>query len=154
MKQFIAQLLLVIAVLALASCGKKEDASQSAAGSAADSTADTATDTESTSTSANTVSATAQDINPQERDSLKGGKLTLSVTNFAENWNPMHVDGNNYDYSQIREPMLPTFFDFDEAGVPTPNPDYVVSVEVVNEDPTEVRYKLNPKAVWLSLIHI
>jgi len=144
LKLFVAPLLIVVAVLALASCGKSKDSSQSTA----DAATDKKSDPSSTSESANAVSVTAQDINPQKRDSLKGGKLTLSVTNFAENWNPMHVDGNNYDYSQIREPMLPALFDFDEAGVPTPNPDYVTSVEVVSEDPTQVRYRLNPKAVW------
>ncbi len=154
MKLFVAQLLFVVMVLALASCGKSEDASESTADSSNNTVTDTSTETDknsdqsSTSESANTVSVTAQDINPQQRDSLKGGSLTLRVTNFAENWNPMHVDGNNHDYSKIRRPLLPAFFNFDEAGVPTPNPDYVVSVEVVNENPTEVRYKLNPKAVW------
>lgn len=99
--------------------------------------------------SVDSVSATAQDINPQDRDSLrKGGELTLSLDGFAENWNPLHVDGNNYGYSQLRAPMLPVFFNFDAQGVPTPNPDYVLSVEVISDEPTEVRYKLNPKAVW------
>lgn len=95
------------------------------------------------------VSATAQDINSQDRNSLvMGDEITLSVSSFAENWNPMHVDGNNYDYSQVRESLLPAFFHFDEKGIPTPNLDYVLAVEVINADPTQVRYTLNPKAVW------
>lgn len=94
------------------------------------------------------VATTAQDINPKPRDSLKEGQISLSVDSFAENWNPLHVDGNNYGYAQIRESMLPVFFDFDASGVPTPNPDYVLAVEVINQDPTQVRYQLNPKAVW------
>ena len=128
-------LLLVIAsALVLSSCGKDENKS--------------ASDSEQASAGTEQVAATAQDINPQERSSLKGGDLTLSVSSFAENWNPLHVDGNQYDFSQIRAPLLPAFFVFDESGVPTPNPDYVLSVDVVSEDPTEVRYKLNPDAVW------
>jgi len=95
------------------------------------------------------VSATAQAINPQDRDSLtQGGQLTLSVNQFAENWNPLHVDGNDYNYSKVRAPLLPVFFHFDAQGVPTPNPDYVLSVEVVSEEPTEILYTLNPQAVW------
>jgi len=133
LKQSIASLFILVTTLALTSCGKSSESDQTSP-----------TDSDSS----NAVSATAQDINPQERDSLQGGKLTLSVATFAENWNPLHVDGSNYDHSKIRESMLPVFFDFDKAGVPTPNPDYVVSVEVVNEDPTQVRYQLNPKAVW------
>lgn len=135
MKQSIAKLFIVVTALALTSCGKSKDSSSTSENSDA-------------GAGANAVSATAQDINPHPRDSLKGGKITLSVTNFAENWNPMHVDGNNRDYADVRSPMLPAFFNFDAAGVPTPNPDYILSVEVVNEDPTAVRYKLNPKAVW------
>ncbi len=135
MKQSIAKLFIVVTALALTSCGKSKDSSSTSENSDA-------------GAGANAVSATAQDINPHPRDSLKGGKITLSVTNFAENWNPMHVDGNNRDYADVRSPLLPAFFNFDAAGVPTPNPDYILSVEVVNEDPTAVRYKLNPKAVW------
>ena len=146
MKHPVAKLFIVVSILALASCGKSKDASESAAVTAT--STDTAKQQSSSSQSVNTVSVTAQDINPHSRDSLKGGILTLSVSNFAENWNPMHVDGNNRDYSDIRESMLPAFFHFDEAGVPTPNPDYVLSVEVVSDEPTAVRYKLNPKAVW------
>ena len=147
MKQSVAQFFIVVTMLALVSCGKAKDAADSSADVATGT--DAATDTAKEPLSpANTVSVTAQDINPQARDSLKGGTLTLRVTNFAENWNPMHVDGNNRDYSDIRGSMLPAFFHFNEAGVPTPNPDYVLSVEVVSDEPTAVRYKLNPKAVW------
>ena len=145
MKQSVATLFIIVIVLALASCGKSKE-SESSAGAAT--STDTATEQSSAAQASNTVSVTAKDINPQERDSLKGGTLTLRVTNFAENWNPIHVDGNNRDYADVRGSMLPVFFHFDEAGVPTPNPDYVVSVEVVSDEPTAVRYKLNPKAVW------
>jgi len=111
LKQSATKLFIVIAVLVLASCGKPEN---------------TATKSESDQSSpaqnSNAVSVTAQDINPHERSSLKGGTLTLSVKDFAENWNPLHVDGNQADYQTILESMLPMFFDFDEAGVPTPNP--------------------------------
>ena len=149
LKQSVAKLFIVISVLVLVSCGKSKDASESSGDSATtDTTANTAKEPSSSAEPSNTVSITAQDINPQERDSLKGGTLTLRVTNFADNWNPMHVDGNNRDYADIRESMLPAFFHFDEAGVPTLNPDYVVSVEVVSEEPTAVRYRLNPKAIW------
>ena len=133
MKHSYLLLFTIASVFALGSCSREDSSS--------------ATD-DKTESDSNQIAATAQDINPQQRDALKGGELTLSVTNFAENWNPMHVDGNNHDYSRVLAPMLPSFFDYDEAGVPTPNPDYVISVEVVNEDPTEVRYKLNPDAVW------
>ncbi|MFK7890261.1 MAG: ABC transporter family substrate-binding protein [Granulosicoccus sp.] len=133
-----AVVLCVIFVMTLASCGGESsqapDASQADEGAIA---------------SGNAVEATAQSINPQPLDKLiQGGELKLSVSHFAENWNPLHVDGNNYDYRQIRSPMLPVFFDYDEKGVATPNPDYVLSVDVLSDDPTVVRYQLNPAAVW------
>ncbi|MBX2837695.1 MAG: ABC transporter family substrate-binding protein [Gammaproteobacteria bacterium] len=140
MKNPCSLLLLIASMFVLASCGKEEDSSASNAADDSDSL--------QTSSGSQPISVTAQDINPQERSALTGGELTLSVSSFAENWNPMHVDGNNRDNSDILSSMLPAFFLFDEAGVPTPNPDYVLSVEVVREDPTEVRYKLNPDAVW------
>jgi len=140
-------LLLVIAsTLVLGSCGKDKNSSDS--GNKSETDNNSSSDSSQASSDTNTVAATAQDINPQERSSLKAGDLTLSLPSFAENWNPLHVDGNNYGFSQIRAPLLPAFFHFDEAGVPTPNPDYVLSVEVVSDDPTQVRYKLNPDAVW------
>jgi len=149
LKQSVVKLFIVVTILALASCGKAKDGSEPSADAitSTDSAAGTAKEPSSSQPS-NTVSVTAQDINLQERDSLKGGSLTLRVTNFAENWNPLHVDGNNRDYADVRGSMLPAFFHFDEAGVPTPNADYVVSVEVVSDEPTAVRYKLNPKAIW------
>ena len=126
-------LLSALSVALLSSCGKGDDAQQ-------------APSDQSTSDG---VEATAQSINPQPRTNLQeGGELRLRLSDFAENWNPLHVDGNNYNYTLIRQPMLPVFFDYDAEGVPTPNPNYVLSVEVLTEDPTVVRYKLNPKAVW------
>lgn len=138
-------LLLVIAsAFALGSCSKDENSSDSANKT----DTETASDSNQSSAGAEQVAATAQDINPHERSALKPGDLTLKVTNFAENWNPLHVDGNSHDFARVLAPLLPAFFRFDEAGVPTPNPDYVLSAEVVSEEPTQVRYKLNPKAVW------
>jgi len=90
-----------------------------------------------------------RDVNAQEPASLRqGGELRLSVFDFAENWNPRHIDGNNAQWSDVRGSLLPIFFDFDAGGVPTPNPDYVLSAEVIEEDPTVIRYRLNPEAVW------
>lgn len=141
-------LLIVASVLALGSCGKDESSSASDTKTDTDTTHTAASDASPLPADSNQVAATAQDINPRERSALKGGDLTLSLPSFAENWNPMHVDGNQRGFAQIREPLLPVFFHFDAAGVPTPNPDYVLSVDVVSEDPTQVRYKLNPDAVW------
>jgi len=94
-------------------------------------------------------SSTAFDTNPQDRGSLApGGEVRLAVASLAENWNPMHVDGNEADFSDILEGMQPEYFNFDDKGVPTPNPDFLVSAEQTQDKPTVVHMVLNPKAVW------
>jgi peptide/nickel transport system substrate-binding protein len=133
----ITALVSILFVVSLSACGGGQSSSQSDASSSEQ------------IGGSDTVASTAQDINSLDRDALtQGGELTLSVSAFAENWNPMHVDGNNYGYSQIRGSLLPVFFHYDAQGVPTPNPDYVLSVELVNESPTQIQYTLNPQAVW------
>ncbi len=140
-KSYTGAVLLSSAII-LQACGDKPDAASTQPDSVSEGTVtDVAVE--------NSVAATAQDINPQDRSTLQqGGELTLSISSFAENWNPLHVDGNNYGYSQVRESLLPVFFDFNATGTPTPNPDYVLSVEVLSEEPTRIRYMLNPQAVW------
>ena len=134
MKRLYATVLALTVATWVSACGNSQEPSDEAAAAAGND---------------DSVSVTAQDINPQAREALReGGELTLRVSNFAENWNPMHVDGNNYDYSRIREALLPHFFDFDAEGTPTPNPNYVTSVDIISEAPTVIRYQLNPQAVW------
>ena len=89
------------------------------------------------------------DVNSQDRGGLaQGGEIRLAVSSLAENWNPLHVDGNEADFTDIRNPLLPNYFNFDDKGVPTPDPDYLVSAEQTQAKPTVVRMVLNPKAVW------
>ncbi|GAA1427427.1 ABC transporter family substrate-binding protein [Microlunatus lacustris] len=94
-------------------------------------------------------SNTSFDTNAQDRGSLaQGGEVRLAVSSLAENWNPMHIDGNDNDYTQIRDSILPNYFNFDALGVPTANPDYLVSAEQTQAKPTVVKMVLNPEAVW------
>ena len=91
----------------------------------------------------------SQDINPQDRNSLQqGGEMRLDVSDFGNNWNPLHVDGNNADLTKARNPILPIFVTIDPKGVPSANPTYVESMTEVSKSPTVIRWKLNPKAVW------
>ena len=61
--------------------------------------------------------ASAQDINPQDRANLaEGGNLRLSVGSLAENWNPLNVNGNEADFSDVRDAMMPSMFLFDAKG--------------------------------------
>ena len=92
---------------------------------------------------------TSQDINVKDRaDLAEGGTMRLSVSDFGDNWNPMNVNGNNADLTEARNPVLPNLFNYDTKGVPTPNPNFLESAEETNANPTTVKLKLNPKAVW------
>jgi peptide/nickel transport system substrate-binding protein len=91
----------------------------------------------------------SQDMNIQDRANLaQGGEVRLDVSDFGSNWNPLHVDGNNDDLTRARTPLFPTFFNYDAKGVPTPNPDYLLSATETSKSPTVVNFKMNPKAVW------
>ena len=142
--------LLALALLAATACGGDDAGTERAdAPSSTGLSTDLSTGPSAESTDAAPAATPARDIGETDRASLReGGEIRLAIAEFAENWNPLHVDGNLAPYSQLREPLLPVFFDFDAQGVPTPNPDYVLSAEVVGEDPTVVRYRLNPDAVW------
>lgn len=99
--------------------------------------------------SASIAPVTAQDINIKDRaDLAQGGTVRLSVADFGANWNPMSVDGNNADLTDARNPILPNYFNYDAKGNPTPNKDFLESAEETNANPTTVKLKLNPKAVW------
>lgn len=92
---------------------------------------------------------TSQDINVKDRGDLaQGGTMRLDVSDFGNNWNPMNVNGNNADLTKARNPIMPTLFNYDTKGVPTANPVWLESAEETNANPTTVKLKLNPKAVW------
>lgn len=91
----------------------------------------------------------AQDINAQDRGSLQqGGTLRQAVSDFGNNWNPMNVNGNNADLSDVRENMSVAMFDYSAEGVPTPNPNFLESITDNGASPLVVTMKLNPNAVW------
>ena len=91
----------------------------------------------------------AQDINAQDRGTLaQGGEVRIGTEDLAAYWNPMHIDGNQADWTKIRELILPQPFRFDDKGAPTPDPDYITEMTETNAEPTTVNFKLNPKAVW------
>ncbi len=96
------------------------------------------------------ISSTAQDIKKTARDGLKqGGEIRLAINDFAENWNPMNVAGNELDYTHVREPLTPRFFNFDAEATPTFDKNWLTGEPKVENNPnTKVTFSLNPKAVW------
>ncbi len=103
---------------------------------------------------ASTSSTTAQkasgwDINETDRANLReGGEFRGSVEELAPNWNPWSVEGNNSDYSAIRDAITAQFFDYDSTGKAIANPDFIADVKAESNPNTVVTMKMNDKAVW------
>jgi peptide/nickel transport system substrate-binding protein len=95
------------------------------------------------------TSAESWDINQQSRGGLaQGGEFRGSVQDFATSWNPFSIAGSSDDASLIRDAIRAHFYDYDAAGTPTANPDYIADVKAVSNPNTVVTLKMNPKAVW------
>lgn len=88
--------------------------------------------------------------NPQPRENIRdGGTLTLPITELGPNFNQFSIDGNTtYLSSGIMTWISPQLWRFSVTGIASPNPDYLLSVELVSEDPETVRLTLNPSARW------
>jgi peptide/nickel transport system substrate-binding protein len=126
--------------LVLTACGGDDD---DAAGSG-----DTTDKTESTGSG--TAAADKNDTNPASRDEVKdGGTLTEPIDAYPANFNGSFIDGSSTDTSAVMGHLLPSFFNFDAAGSPEVNKDFLVTAELTAETPKQiVTYKLNPEAVW------
>lgn len=95
------------------------------------------------------ASAESWDINQQDRGGLtQGGEFRGSVQDFTTNWNPFSVAGSSDDASLVRDAIRAHFYNYDAAGTPTANPDYIAEVKAASNPNTVVTLKMNPKAVW------
>ncbi|GGM41954.1 hypothetical protein GCM10012275_11140 [Longimycelium tulufanense] len=89
------------------------------------------------------------DIAPRQPEHLvDGGELRWPVSSFPDNFNYLHVDGNERGVYEIVAAILPTPVRFAADGSVQPNPDYVESLELTGRDPQVVTYRLNPRARW------
>ncbi|MGJ3507967.1 ABC transporter family substrate-binding protein [Enemella sp. A6] len=87
-----------------------------------------------------------QAINAKPREEMsEGGELRIAVASLPQTFNPLHTRSSIPGTHTL--PYLPSFFSYDQAGVATPNPDYVESAEA-SGSPTVATITLNPKAVW------
>jgi peptide/nickel transport system substrate-binding protein len=92
---------------------------------------------------------TTNDINPQPVENLKqGGNLRVALTDFAPNFNPLHIDGNTVDVHALMRPTMPRAFRIEADGSATLNTDFFTNVELTSTNPQVVTYTINPKAVW------
>lgn len=104
------------------------------------------------------------DINEVDRGELtQGGNLRLAVTTLPSNYNPMQIDGNTVDNSDIAGFVLPINWIFAEDATFEPNPTYLEGYDVNDapedvtvttpdgdevEVPQVVTLTLNPEAKW------
>src|SRR3712207_7829065 len=59
-----------------------------------------------------------QDINAQDRGTLaQGGELRIGTEDLAAYWNPLHVDGNQADWTKIREDRKSTRLNSSHANI-------------------------------------
>ncbi|WP_164737331.1 ABC transporter family substrate-binding protein [Georgenia sp. SYP-B2076] len=92
------------------------------------------------------------EVNATPRAELdQGGTLRRAVGPLPEQWNPLHVGGANAAYSDVFAPISVANWDFDGAGVPTPNENFLLGFDddMVGEQEVVVLH-LNPDAVWNS----
>ncbi len=87
--------------------------------------------------------------NPQDRENVKdGGTLTLPIGEIPPNFNGFSVDGNSVYTRDIDNWTAPSLWNFTEGGEASPDKDYLLSAELVSEDPETIKYVLNPEATW------
>lgn len=89
----------------------------------------------------------ASAVNAQDRTALvPGGELRLAV-DASGSLNPMSAQASP-ELARHQSAFLPSFFRYDEHGVPSPNPDFLESATETSTSPTRVTLTLNPRAVW------
>ncbi len=119
----------LIAVLALAGCSAGNQEVPSAGGTA--------------------QVGTTNDINPQDPANLQqGGNLRLALPAFPDNFNTLHLDGNEGTLKAMLRATLPRAFRVAPDGSTTVNTDYFTDVELTGTDPQQITYTINPAAVW------
>jgi peptide/nickel transport system substrate-binding protein len=92
---------------------------------------------------------TTNDINPQDSATLQqGGNLRLALTNFPENFNTLHIDGNEAGVAGMLRATMPRAFRIAADGSMTVNTDYFTGAELTGTNPQVVTWTINPKAVW------
>jgi peptide/nickel transport system substrate-binding protein len=87
--------------------------------------------------------------NPQPRENVRdGGTLTLPIGEFGPNFNHFSIDGNLGEVRGILTWLIPQLWKFSPTGEVSPNPDFLLSAELISDSPETVKFTLNPKAKW------
>ncbi len=96
--------------------------------------------------------ASQNQMNPQPRDKVRqGGKVTWAIDGVIVNFNENQLDGSLQVGKWVIDAVMPSLFLFDAGATPRYDPDYLTGEpELTPGPPQVVKYKLNPKAVWLD----
>ncbi|MGW5877869.1 ABC transporter family substrate-binding protein [Nocardiopsis terrae] len=90
----------------------------------------------------------AQDLNSAPREDLEdGGDFVWALTNYDEQHNMAHTQGNMANVRRVAGAVMPRPFRWDAEGLPELITDYVLDAQV-SDDGLEVAYELNPDAEW------
>ena len=88
-------------------------------------------------------------INPLDYDQVPaGGTLRWPIDSYPANFNLNHIDGNEFNTTQLITSTLPIVWHFDAGGNPVLNTDVVDKAEQTSTSPQTLEYHINPKAVW------
>lgn len=77
-----------------------------------------------------------------------GGTLFLPISHEPSQFNPFHVDGNDYEINRMMSASLPSLFNSDAQGKLSINKNFVTSFTQTKTSPQTLRIVLNPKAAW------
>ncbi|CAL9380896.1 ABC transporter family substrate-binding protein [Nocardiopsis dassonvillei] len=90
----------------------------------------------------------ASDLNPAPREDLQeGGTFVWALSEYEQQYNMAHVQGNKGDVRRVTGAVLPSATRFDAEGGFEPREEYVLEYGV-SDDGLSVEYTLNPDAVW------
>lgn len=89
------------------------------------------------------------DVEPRNPDELRdGGNFRIAVDSIPVNFNPWHIDGETSYGSPIPAATLPRAFAFDDRGEPRVDHNYFTDISVIKNDPQQMLYTIDPRAVW------
>ncbi|MFI6219160.1 ABC transporter family substrate-binding protein [Nocardia salmonicida] len=95
------------------------------------------------------IIGSTNDINAHDVADLRdGGNLRLVLSSFPESFNYLQVDGGTDSTGDVIEPILPVAYTSNAAGELAINHDYFTDIQLTGNNPQQVTYTINPKAVW------
>lgn len=85
----------------------------------------------------------AADVTPDK------GEVTMSIEKTIPNWNTLTIAGDVSETVWVTTPLYPSaFYTEPDGSTIRLNKDLLKSAEVVSQDPTTIRYEIQPDAVW------